>query len=528
MKNLLLILISILLFTISNNEIYAQKKKKYIIDLEKKADINFLYGEYRIALYKYLKLWKTDTLNIEYNYKLGICYSETNIATEKALKRLLFVKENDESNKDVTFYIAKSHMNLYRFTEAIELFNIYKETVGADKNLVNKAYHLIKMSYSALELMNKPVNVSFENLGANVNSRLDDYNPFVVNNEGFITFTSNKKYDPDYGTYISNVYISRNNKNKWEFAVSQHKINTTDNEEAVWMSDDGKVLFLCNSMDDEYSDILRTEKKGKFFKYYDKEEKFFNMVNSKSTENGASMTADKSIIYVSSARDGGYGDKDIYVIKKLPNGKWSEAKNIGDIINTKNDDAYPLISDDGNILYFASKGHNSIGGYDLFVSYWDVTRQEWTKPINLGYPLNTTQDNLTISFSENNRYAYMAANRKEGFGGLDIYRVTFNDIDEELSLIKGYIYLDDTITAKKFTGDNFDLEISIFDDFGNLFGMYIPKKNTGDFVAILPKGKYEIEIVYNENYKEYIESFEILDKASYKKEFDKNFHLIQK
>ena len=135
MRNLLLILVLISLFTVSNNEMHAQKKKKYIIELEKKADINFLYGEYRLALYKYLKLWRTDTLNIEYNYKLGICYSETNIDPEKALARLLFAKENDESNKDVTFYIAKSYNFFtiecqYRFSVNNFRFDIIGCTFG--------------------------------------------------------------------------------------------------------------------------------------------------------------------------------------------------------------------------------------------------------------------------------------------------------------------------------------------------------------------------------------------------------------
>ncbi len=509
------------------NKSYAQRKE-YIKELEKKAEINFLYKEYRLASYKYLKLWRQDTANIEYNYKLGICYSEANIDPQAALQRLLYVRKHDPENKNVQYYIAKTYMNLYRFTEAIELFTNFKQIKGADKKLVLEVDRLIEMSYNALEILNSPLNVSFENLGAEVNSKLDDYNPFVDKKESFVTFTSNKKYDPDYGTYIANIYVSENSKGKWSRPVSQARINTTDNEESVWMSKNGKILFLCNSMDDEYSDILRAEKKGKYFKFFDKEGKFFKRINSKSIDDGASMTEDKNTIYVSSARDGGFGDRDIYVIRKLPNGEWGKPENIGDIINTKSDDAYPLISPNGNTLYFASKGHNSIGGYDLFVSYWNVTRQSWTKPINLGYPINTTQDNLTISFPSNNRYAYIAANRKEGYGGLDIYRITFNDIEEELSLIKGHIYLGDSINGKKFAGNNLDMDITIFDEFGNLFGIYLPKKNTGDFIAILPKGKYTLEIAYNEDYKIYSEKIEIFDKASYIKEQDKNFYLMQK
>ncbi|MBU0764796.1 MAG: hypothetical protein KJ607_08175, partial [Bacteroidetes bacterium] len=331
--------------------------------------------------------------------------------------------------------------------------------------------------------------------------------------------------DPDYGTYISNVYTSESKRKEWGQAVNQAKINTYDNEETVFMAPDGNTLLLCNSMDNEYSDILIAERKGNMYRYNTKYDYMFKVLNTKTVENGAAISEDCDSYFISGKRDGGFGGSDIYIIRKLPNGEWGQPENLGDNINTEYDEAYPNISPGGNVLYFASKGHNSIGGYDLFMSYWNIPRQEWTEPINLGYPINTTEDNTTISFTGNKRYAYVAARRKEGLGGLDIYRITFQDVEKEYTLMKGSIYLGDSLNATPFSGDNSDLEITVYDEHGNIYGQYLPKNNTGQFVAILPIGEFELSVTYSDGYHEFDDKVEIIGKCGFKKEFDKNIYL---
>ncbi|GAB4290367.1 MAG: hypothetical protein Kow0068_15800 [Marinilabiliales bacterium] len=519
MKSLYILLAFILTI---NNSFYAQNK--YIADLEKKADYNFTFGEYRLAYNSYYKLWQLDSTNIDYNYRLAICRVEENIDPAKAIPALISVRKNQPENYDALFYLARAKMLTYHFTDAMELLNIYREK-SSNKVFLEQIDHLMKTCKNALEMMNNPVNVVFENLGTNINSQMDDYNPFIAQDESYILFTSNKKYDPEYGTYVNNIYMSKFKNGEWQHAKPQTKINTYDDEILLSMNPDGNKIMVCNKLDNEYSDILIAENKNMGLRYSSKYDNMFNVLNTKSEENGASMTEDENMIFISSNRPGGKGGFDIYVIRKLPDGTYGEAENLGNIINTPFDESYPVISADGQILYFASKGHNSIGGYDIFVSYWNISRRTWTKPINLGYPINTTDDNLTISFAKNNRYAYIAAKNKEGFGGKDIYRITFLDKEAECSLLKCEIFYGDSTNAEEFSGSSYDLDIAVFDNFGNIFGQYLPKKNTGKFVVILPVGDFEIEINYP-GYKPLVEKLHIPGKGDFKNEYVKSFYLL--
>jgi len=153
-------------------------------------------------------------------------------------------------------------------------------------------------------------------------------------------------------------------------------------------------------------------------------------------------------LYFASNVKGGLGGMDIYVSRILPDGTWGEAMNLGDEINTQYDEEFPTISQDGNTLHFSSTGHTSMGGYDLFVSRRDADTHAWSSPSNLGYPLNDAGDNMHISFSatwdmdsekERNKFAYISAYRKGGFGDLDLYRVTYGAVEERLTAVRGEI-----------------------------------------------------------------------------------------
>ncbi|MFH2143828.1 MAG: hypothetical protein ABIJ97_15495 [Bacteroidota bacterium] len=514
---------TVILFSVTFLNCYCQQKADYIIDLEKKAETQFYNGEFKLAYANYYKLWSRDSTNIDYNYYLAVSNIEENINSKAALHNLMYVFENDKSYDNLCFYLARAHMLSYQFTDAINLFNKFK-TECNDRIRLSETERYINSCNNAISLLNNPVNISFENLGPAINSSKDDFTPFVTPDESTIIFTSNKKYDPDYDTFIENIYVCVYENGKWQNGKNQSYINTGDNEYVMSVFNGGEKIFLCSHLDMEFSDILIAEKKGNTYKYDKNNDYMFNNLNTKNQENGASMTQDGETIFLSSNRDGGIGGSDIYIMRKLPDGSWGKAENTGNTINTESDEAFPNISPDGGILYFASKGHNSIGGYDLFVSYWNITHQEWTTPINLGFPINTTDNNTTISFSGNKRYAYISANRNEGSGGMDIYRITFEDADKEYTVFKSHILAGDSIQSKPFNPNSDDLTIDIFDSYGNLYGQYLPKRNSSDFIAILPVGKFEIEINHPD-YSPLIETIEVLGKSDYKKELDKYFYI---
>jgi len=206
------------------------------------------------------------------------------------------------------------------------------------------------------------------------------------------------------------------------------------------------------------------------------------------------------ILYFSSYGVKNITGKDIYRAQQLANGEWSEPEKLGPSINTNYDESYPYVTPDGKTLYFSSKGHNSMGGYDIFTSQWEPETNSWSKPINIGYPVNNGMDNRTISFSESGKTAYISALRKEGKGDLDIYRVKFpiNIIiqlhlpsnDPNNPLIKdAYVQLNNPILEQSFS--------------------FAANQNTGYYTIILNRqGSYTL-MIEAEGYETYTEELDL-------------------
>ncbi|HCQ28669.1 MAG TPA: hypothetical protein DIU39_00170, partial [Flavobacteriales bacterium] len=242
-------------------------------------------------------------------------------------------------------------------------------------------------------------------------------------------------------------------------------------------------------------------------------------INSKYTEIAAAISPDGNAIYFASHRPGGYGGVDIYVSRKLPNGKWAKAQNLGPTINTAFDEDFPNISPDGKTLYFSSKGHTSMGGYDIFKASWDPVKRIWVGVKNIGYPINTPEDNMNFRISENGRTGYISAVRADTKGDLDIYSVTFNEVEPKYTVLKGYIYATDS--TQKIT----EVYISVVDnETGEVFGEYLPNPNTGRYVMILPPGNYNL-LIEADGYSPIEEDFEVYGKSSFRTEINKNYYL---
>ncbi|HBS85099.1 MAG: hypothetical protein A2W91_01300 [Bacteroidetes bacterium GWF2_38_335] len=497
----------------------------FVKDLLKKGQDHFAQGEYGLAVKEFERLYKLDTVNPEYFFPLGVCYIETNRKRDLAVKLLEKAVKLESVEPEKHYYLGRAYLYIYEYSKAVECFMEYKSGAKTKEIFLNESERFIKQAYNSKEIMSQPVNVTFENLGDKVNSTLDDFNPFVPEDESYLVFASNKKYDELYGTFEVNVFVSHPEKGSWTFATSDKNVNTFDNEEPVSITPNGKKVFICNSVDGDYSDINLAEKKTRELRINEKDKELLNIINTKSRETGCCINGDGTSIFVSAESPYGKGGLDIYMIKKLPNGTWGDPENLA--INTPYDDAFPNISAEGTELYFASKGHNSIGGYDLFVTYWNTTSQAWTKPLNLGYPINTSDDDKTISFPKNKRYAYVSSIRKEGFGGYDIYRLIYNDVDIERTLIKGEIRFGGPESSKSFSGESSDLVIEIYDKFGNLYGMYLPKPGTGNFVAILPPGSYTLKVEY-EGFETHEEAFSIGDRNQFVNEIEKAVYLTTK
>ena len=233
----------------------------------------------------------------------------------------------------------------------------------------------------------------------------------------------------------------------------------------------------------------------------------------------ACITEDENMLIISSDRPGGFGGCDLYSINKLPDGKWGEPVNLGSKVNTKYDENFPMFDEKTNMLYFSSQGHTGMGGYDIFKTKFNTGSSTFGVPINIGYPINTPDDNMQISLAKNKRDAYISAYRKEGFGDLDIYKVTFNDVEESLSVIKGIVSTGDT------TKKDIEATITILDKKTN---EEIDSKDvnpqSGKYIFAVEPGKYILKVT-SSGFVDYTQEINVYDKANYIFEIEKNIVL---
>jgi hypothetical protein len=321
------------------------------------------------------------------------------------------------------------------------------------------------------------------------------------------------------GRYASNVLISEVKDGKWQNAEDiGDQVNTIEgDEEIVGVCADGNTLIF-NINTGGNGDIFVGPKYGnsilKPFKVNP------NINDAKSSETSASISPDGRTLYFSSNRPGGLGGFDIYRTKVLPNGEWGEAYNLGPDVNSAYDEDFPNISLDGYTLYFSSKGHNSMGGFDVFKSEILPDSLNFGPPTNVGHPVNTPYDDKNLCMSGKGRYGYMAATRKGGFGDLDVYRIIFNGVDAELSVVKGVVKAGKTETIPPNT------VIEVFESkSNNTFGIYKANPATGKYVIILPPNKYYVE-VRAAGFKTHSEDIDILDKGSFVPVLQKDFSLL--
>ena len=406
------------------------------------AKDNFTTGNYRASLSEHLALLKKEENNPLYLYRAGISYLNGNIDYPKAVEYLQKAIEKGTQEKDVYFQLARAQHLIYKFEDAIKNYEKGIE-ISKNKDLEDRARRNIEMCKNAKVLMKNPVNVTIKNLGPEVNSPEPDYYPFIDDDETFLMFTSrrvkgNQGVAAEDGFATSDIFISEEKDGKWQKAKPiGPTVNTANDEEIVGLGNNGEMLFINIDSWEISGDIFYSEKKGK---QYLEPMPMPVPVNTEFIDITFFATSDKNTVYFASDRTGGFGGTDLYVSKKLPTGEWSPAFNLGENVNTDYNEYFPCLSKDGKHLYFSSEGHNSMGGFDIFKSEWSENDTVWKKPVNIGYPINTPDDDMEICFNGTGTEAYISSFRKGSFGDLDVYSVTFNDAEANATVIKGKIY----------------------------------------------------------------------------------------
>ena len=491
-------------------------------DPEKLGAFDYLLQkDYNHALEEFLKLYSSKKTDIGINFDIGLCYLNINDDRSKALPYLEFCYNKGGYKDELLLNLGLANMYAYKFDDAIKFFNEYRKTVSSKK--YEEIDHYIENCESAKELIKHPVNVTFENLGKEINSKYPDYYPFVTRDQSTLYFTtrreSSQKLRSWHGLFTSDIYFSKVANGQWTKAKSiGSPINTPEDEECVYLSPDGDMMILYLNGASGSGDLFITTRNPKT-KLFSKPIRFNEPVNSSDLELEGYITEDGTALIVSSNRPGGLGETDLYMFRKLPNGEWGLPVNLGPNVNTKYKESFPVFDEKDNVLYFASEGHTNMGGSDIFKSMFDTVTHTFGPAINMGYPINTPEDNIEFTLAANLRDGYISAVRKGGYGDLDIYKVIFNDVESRSTIISGKVSISDT--SKK----NIDALITVLDTKTNV---QIESKNanpqTGKYVFAVNPGTYVL-IVTSPGYEDFKEKINVLDKSDYVFQIEKNIVL---
>ncbi|NND76797.1 MAG: hypothetical protein HKN39_01260, partial [Flavobacteriales bacterium] len=384
---------------------YGQKPQKVAAE-------HFKNQNFQAAFPVYERLLQTDSLNTEYAVNAAKCLLNTNSDKTKVIPILKRLDKHGKATGESQFLLAKAYTFEYNFDMSSMILQKHQSIIPED--LKEEANRMLKNNSSAKILMQNPVNVSFENLGPKINSEYADYYPYVTANENALIFTSRRKKSGAVkefdGYYNSDIYQVMNFDAEYPRVKNLGtSVNTNFDEQVVGLSRDGIEMMVYIDHVEEYGDIYLSHKSSS---KYAPIQKLGVNVNSEELETSASFSNDRNTLFFASRREGGYGGLDLYMSRKLPDGTWGKSQNLGPDVNTDGDEDFPFLAQDDK-LFFSSNGHPGMGGSDLNVTVWDPELNKWGKVLNLGFPINTPDNNRTISFNNDGSHAYVSMYRND-------------------------------------------------------------------------------------------------------------------
>jgi hypothetical protein len=409
------------LFTAS---LYSQATKQ-LQNSFLEAEFFFMNEDYSDAINYYLQIYSELPDNANIAFRIGVCYLNMPGKKDISLKYLeAAVKDMSAKHRegtltqtsapyDALYELAKAYRINYNFDKAREVFMRYREILlPDDRENIDFIDHEISICDMAKILISKPVTYTEENIGELFNDETPNFNPVIsADGKSFAFMSSLKFYDA--------VMYTRMINGKWAGPVNIYPELQIDGDINISsLSKDGKLLLL--SKDDNYeSDIYASVFDGTI---WSPAIKLNRNINTRYWESHAFISEDGNQLIFSSDRPGGFGGLDLYVSRKI-NGDWGPAVNLGPAINTRFNEDRPFLAGKDNVLIFSSQGHENMGGYDLFRSE-RLPDGGWKKPENMGYPLNTPDDNTYFMPVGDGRSGYYFIDKNsEGFGKEDIYRI---------------------------------------------------------------------------------------------------------
>jgi outer membrane protein OmpA-like peptidoglycan-associated protein len=468
-----------------------------------KADALIFDGDYLAALPILEELQAADTSIANINYMIGVCHL---FGSKKYLQAVRYLenasrdvsKDYSEANwkekkaPGITYLqLGRAYHQLNDFERAVGNYYNYRSFIDIDDvETYNKVRLVIKHAENAMELVKKPVNVKITNLGQSINTIFPDYAPVISSDGETLIFTSRRPggasdaKDKD-GSYFDDIYISkRKGVGAWgKPAGIGATVNTIGHEAAIGFAPDGQTLFIYKDDKGDGNIYFSELKNGE----WSSPVKMGSDINSTAWETHATVSSNSDLLIFTSNRAGGYGGRDLWYCVRLPDGAWSLAQNMGSVVNSQFEEEAPFLAFDGKTLFFSSQGHTSMGGFDVFRS--ELIEGNWTEPENLGYPINTSDDNTFFVLSADGKTAYYSSRHDGGFGETDIYTLLLESKKAEaVAVARGRML----VPANEYV--KLKASIVVKNSLGVEVGSYRPNPNSGYFVLILNPGEsYDVQ-----------------------------------
>ena len=486
-------------------EVYPQKgfETKYVMGGGEALlieDAEWFMGSYDYlrALPVYVKLDIRYPGVIEYKYYAGMCYLHKYDEQHRAISYFVRAYKEKPELPDIQYYLGVAYFVNYQFDKAIEFFKDAAESNTVSGKLKGTIPRLIENCNNAKILVahSNEKYVSIENLGAPLNTEYSEYVPLVSYDESVMILTYKGKRskgglhdmygepDPE-GDYYEDIFVSYKMGDKWlDPDDIGYRLNSMWHDAAMALSPDGQRLYVYK--DTKGGDLYVSNLSRKT---WSEPIRLEGEINTKHWEGHASLSVDGKTLYFASDRPGGLGGKDLYKADHIGGNAWGNIKNLGPKFNTEYDEDAPFIHANGEMLFFSSQGHNSMGGFDIFQSR--QINGKWQKAVNLGHPVNTPNDDLYYVVNPSGDKAYFSSTRKGTLGENDIFVVKPGILTERpiLALIKGMI---------KYGDRNAEATINVTDQStGESYGSYRSNSASGNYVVPLPPGnEYKLEFLY--------------------------------
>jgi outer membrane protein OmpA-like peptidoglycan-associated protein/tetratricopeptide (TPR) repeat protein len=513
-------------------------------------------GSYREAREYYLKAFGYNPDNAELNYMIGRCYlfSDNKYESIKYIKKAYDLKP--DVSIDIHLMLGMAYHQILEFDKAIEEYNYFINSLIPKRRpeYQSQIDLYIQQCKNGKLLVEEPKRVVINNLGKGINSIFDEYGPVLSPKGDEMYFTTRRQYarksDKSIfdNKFYEDIYESQLIKDEWSRARRLNKKVTgkenTTNEAVIGLSPDLQKLYIYKGRERNGDLYVSTLKKGEWGK-----PKSMSKFNSKYREVSMCISSDESTLYfVSGNTKHGYGGTDIYISHKNIKGRWAKPENAGNVINTFSDELGVSLGDNDTVLFFSSMGHNSMGGFDVFQSSLSTVGL-WSKPQNLGYPINTPNDDIFYVQPPKSKTAYYSSNRESGLGGMDIYEIIYlgaeknmisADVEDLLAGAKSpydniyfippaHLTVDTTILMRGFINDSENqnpvvAKIEVIDQENSRVVATAISDATGNYSLRLPESKsYSVDIIAK-GYLLYLDVVDLSQKT-YEEVVVKNFLL---